>query len=256
MEHPKLPESPAPEMRVFAPGERVAVVVEGGLDRLLDYRAPEGGARPGDLVEVPLGPRRVLGAVWGAGDGRFDEGKLRDVARVLDAPPLKPAMREFLARAAEYTLTPLAVMLRLATRAPGLGAPPAARPIVRRSGAEPARMTGPRGRVLAAFAEFGNLGFAPGELAQLAGVSAGVVTGLEAEGVLVREAAPRDPPYPRLDPSAAPRPLSPAQAEAAARLRAAVRSRRYSTTLLKGVTGSGKTEVYLQAAAETLARGR
>ena len=104
MEHLNPPDS----ARVFAPGEPVAVVTAEGLDRLLDYRAPEAGARPGDLVEVPLGPRRVLGLVWGEGAAASTPAKLRDVPRVLDAPPLAPAMREFLARAADYTLTPLA----------------------------------------------------------------------------------------------------------------------------------------------------
>ena len=74
--------------------------------------------------------------------------------------------------------------------------------------------------------------------------------------MLVREAAPRDPAFPRLDPGAGPLPLSPAQAEAAAALAAAVRAGAYSTTLLKGVTGSGKTEVYLEAVAEALRLGR
>ena len=167
---------------------------------------------------------------------------------------MRPAMRDFLARAADYTLTPLSVMLRLATRAPGLGEPPARPPAaapVRRRARPDDRRRAPR--VLAAFAEYGNLGFAPRELAHLAGVSPAVIKGLEAQGVLVREAAPRDAPYPALDPDAAPRPLSPAQAEAAAAsLRAAVRRGGYSTTLLKGVTGSGKTEVYLEAVAEAL----
>ncbi|WP_297977096.1 primosomal protein N' [uncultured Amaricoccus sp.] len=241
--------------RLFAAGAPVAVVLDGGLDRALDYRAPAGGVCAGDLVEVPLGPRRVMGVVWGPGAG-FEPAKLREVVRVLDVPPMAPAMRSFLARAADYTLTPLPAMVRLATRAPGLGAPPAARPVLRPTGRAPDRMTDARARVLAACEECGGLGLAPGELAQMAGVSAGVVKGLEAQGVLVREAAPCDAPYPALDPGAGRRALSPAQEGAAAALRAAVAAGRYSTTLLKGVTGSGKTEVYLEAVAEALSRGR
>jgi primosomal protein N' (replication factor Y) len=252
MEHLNPPEP----CDTFPSGAPVAVVLAEGLELLLDYRAPPTGTRTGDLVEVPLGPRRVLGLVWGPGTGDFDRTKLRDIARVLDAPPIRAPMREFLARAADYTLTPLSVMLRLATRAPGLGQPPAARPLLRLSGAAPERLTPSRARVLAAFAEHGNLGLAPGELAHLAGVTPAVIKGLEDQGVLLREAAPRDPPFPALDPAAPPRDLSPAQAEAAAALRRAVRAGIYSTTLLKGVTGSGKTEVYLEAVAEALSLGR
>ena len=248
--------NPSESMRVFAPGEPVTVVLADGFDRLLDYRAPAGGAAPGDLVEVPLGPRRVLGSIWGPGQGDCDPQKLRDVTQVLDAPSLGQAMREFLARAADYTLTPLGSMLRLATRAPGLGQPPSARPLLVRSGTEPKRMTPSRARALAAFDEFGNGGFAPLELARLAGVSGAVLKGLETEGVLLRVAAARDAAFPELDPGAAAHSLSPAQAEAALALRASVAAGRYSTTLLRGVTGSGKTEVYLEAVAEALERGR
>jgi primosomal protein N' (replication factor Y) (superfamily II helicase) len=248
--------NPRESLDAVSPGAPVAVVLAEGTELVLDYRAPPAGCRTGELVEVPLGPRRVLGLVWGPGTGEFDRAKLRDVTSVLDVPAVRAPMREFLARAADYTLTPLSVMLRLATRVPGLGQPPAERPLLRLTGATPGRMTGARARVLAAFAEYGNLGFSPTELAQLAGVSSGVITGLEAQGVLLREAAPRDPPYPPLDPLAAPRPLSPAQAEAAAALRRAVHAGAYSTTLLKGVTGSGKTEVYLEAVAEALRLGR
>ena len=243
-----LPEFPA--------GSQVAVVVAEMLDRMLDYRAPEGGLDSGDLVEAPLGPRRVLGCVWGRGQGDVPPGKLRTVSRVLDLPRLRAPMRDFLARAADYTLTPLPLMLRLATRVPTLADPPAARPLLRLTGQVPDRMTAARARVLEAFAEYGNLGFAPGELAQIAGVTGSVVKGLEAQGVILRDAVPRDAPFPPLDPDAAQSALSPAQAAAAEALRAAVRTAGYSATLLKGVTGSGKTEVYLEAVAETLRAGR
>ncbi|PZQ47972.1 MAG: primosomal protein N' [Rhodovulum sulfidophilum] len=240
----------------FPEGTAVAVLTAEGLDRFLDYRAPEGGVSAGDFVAVPLGPRRVLGVVWGPGQGGFEPAKLRDIARRLEVTPMRAEMRDFLTRAADYTLTPLTLMLRLASRAPGLGEPPSARPLLRLAEKAPGRMTDARARVLAAFEEFGNLGFAPGELARLAGVSAGVVTGLERAGVIRREIVTRDAPFPRLDPAAPARDLSPAQAAASARLRAAVARRAYSTTLLKGVTGSGKTEVYLEAVAEALAAGR
>lgn len=240
----------------YPAGARVGVVTT-ALDRMLDYLAPEGGCSAGDFVQVPLGPRQVLGVVWGPGDGTFDAARLRSVTRVLpEAEPMAAPMRSFLEKAAQYTLTPLAMMLRLATRAPGLGEPPATRRILRRSGHEPERLTDARARVFDILDEYGDPGFTPAELAHLAGVSSGVVKGLVTAGALVETEAPKDAPYPLLDPTRAGHELSPAQAEAAARLRDGMASGRYGTTLLKGVTGSGKTEVYLEAVAECLAQGR
>ena len=54
----------------FAAGAVVSVLSPDLPARALDYRAPEGGCGPGDLVLVPLGARRrVVGVVWGAGSG-------------------------------------------------------------------------------------------------------------------------------------------------------------------------------------------
>ncbi|QHQ33737.1 primosomal protein N' [Algicella marina] len=238
----------------FAQGALISVLTSEPLDRFLDYRAPEGGVQLGSFVRVPLGPRRVLGVVWGPGAGDFDIARIRPVHAVLDVPPMAEAMRAFLTRAAEYTLTPLEAMLRLATRVPDLGAPPGMRKVLRRGVGEPDRLTDARARVLEVL-ESGGV-FAPGELSALAGVSASVISGLEKQGVVDRVAAPRDAPFDILQPDLRGKELNEDQQRAATALREAVRSGAYGTTLLKGVTGSGKTEVYLEAVAEALRAGR
>ena len=98
--------------RVYSAGELVGVLTTEPLGRILDYKAPEGGCGTGDFVEVPLGPRRVIGVVWGNGEGSFDPARIRPVTRVLDAAPMRAELRTFLTRAADYTLTPVAAMLR------------------------------------------------------------------------------------------------------------------------------------------------
>src|SRR5581483_7352245 len=90
-------------------------------------------------------------------------------------------------------------------------------------------------------------------LAQQAGVSAGVVKALVDEGVLeVRVEAPP----PAFDPPDLQRPgaaLNPSQAAAAKVLEGLLDEGGFQAALLDGVTGSGKTEVYLEAAARVLA---
>ncbi|MEL6806922.1 MAG: primosomal protein N' [Pseudomonadota bacterium] len=240
----------------FDEGALVAVLTTQPLDRALDYKAPEGGCHLGAFVEVPLGPRKVLGVVWGAGKGDYDYAKVRSVLRVLDAAPMRAEMRSFLERAAAYTLTPMPAMLRLATRAPGLGDPPSMRKVYRRGTDDPDRMTDARRRVLEFLAEYGDLSFTLKELAELSGVTSSVIKGLVKQGAVAEEDSPRDLPFAPLDPSLPGKALTEDQARAATHVAEAVRAGTYGTTLLRGVTGSGKTEVYLEAVAACLSAGR
>ncbi|MGJ8616874.1 MAG: primosomal protein N' [Sulfitobacter sp.] len=240
----------------FDHGTLVSVLTTQPLGRALDYKAPEGGCHLGAFVEVPLGPRKVLGVVWGSGKGDYDITKIRHVIRVLDAAPMRAEMREFLMRAAAYTLTPMPAMLRLATRAPGLGDPPSMRKVYRRGTAEPTRVTNARTRVLETLAEYGDLSFTLKELAEMAGVTSSVVKGLVKQSAVFEEDSPRDVPFQRMDPDLPSKELTEDQAVGAKELAEAVASETYGTTLLRGVTGSGKTEVYLEAIAAALKAGR
>ena len=240
----------------FHTGELVCVLTTQPIDRALDYKAPEGGCFRGAFVEVPLGPRKVLGVVWGAGRGDFDISKIRSVIRVLDVAPMRDELRLFLEKSGEYTLTSMASMLRLATRAPGLMDPPAMRKIyVRGTLHEGVKLTEARKRVLDILDEYGGAPFTLGELSELAGVTSSVVKGLVKLGVVLEQNTPRDAAFPMLDASASGKNLTDAQSQAAQALREIVAQDHYATALLRGVTGSGKTEVYLEAVAQTLGQG-
>jgi primosomal protein N' (replication factor Y) len=115
-------------------------------------------------------------------------------------------------------------------------------------------MTGARERVLASAAD----GFAwtRSELAHAAGVSSSVIDGLREQGVFETVMIPPRPVVPAPDTSYAAAELMPDQRAAANDLRAGVEAGDFRVTLLDGVTGSGKTEVYFEAVAAALEKGR
>ncbi|MEM8791796.1 MAG: primosomal protein N' [Pseudomonadota bacterium] len=241
----------------FGPGEAVGVMLPAPFDGALDYVVPEEmWLRPGDIVQVALGTRPMTGVVWGAGEGARAVETLKSVIKKFDVPPVRTEMRAFLDRAADYTLTPPGMMARMATRVPDLGKPPPTRRFWALTGAAPERETPARRRVIEVLEDHGGMGLATSEIAAMAGVSSAVVTGLGKAGVLAPREIARDAPFAPLFGQKEGAHLNAGQAAAAKALRKAVAAREFSATLLKGVTGSGKTEVYLEAVAECIAAGR
>jgi primosomal protein N' (replication factor Y) len=205
---------------------------------------------------VPLGARECTAVVWAENatpNPRLDN-RMKDVVAKLDIPPLKPELRKFVEWVSGYTLSPRGMVLRMALRMGEHLGPERARVGVRLAGPAPQRMTAARARVLALLAD--GLARAKGDAAREAGVSAGVIDGLIDEGALEPVALPAEPAARPPDPGYAVPDFSAVQALAGAALRESVRSGGYSVTLLDGVTGSGKTEVYFEAVAEAVSRGR
>jgi primosomal protein N' (replication factor Y) len=125
---------------------------------------------------------------------------------------------------------------------------------VRLAGPAPQRLTPARRRVLATLGD--GLLRTKSEAAKDAGVSVGVIDGLVDEGTLETVALPAEPVARQPDPDHRAPELSSAQRMAADILRGAVKAGGFAVDLLDGVTGSGKTEVYFEAIAETIRRGR
>jgi primosomal protein N' (replication factor Y) len=233
----------------------VDVLVPVALDHAYSYRVPAGLAlAPGDVVSVPLGAREAMGVVWGEGNPRPGlHNRLKDIDAKLEVPPLKDELRGFVDWLSNYTLAPRGMVLRMTLRMGDLG-PGRERVGVRKAGPAPARMTAARARVIALFAD--GLTRAKGEAAAEAGVSAGVIDGLVDEGTLETVVLPPEPIALAPDPDFLKLDLSPAQAQAAEAMRATVTRGGFSATLIDGVTGSGKTEVYFEAVAEIVRAGR
>ncbi|HVZ09007.1 primosomal protein N' [Rhodopila sp.] len=239
-----------------AGGRRVPVLLPYPFPGPFDYAVPAHlDPRPGDIVLVPLNRREEIGVVWDAPpDDAVPAHKLKPIVGIIDSVPMTASLRRFIDWMAAYTLSPPGEVLAMALRV--LSTRETQVLTYRRTQPPPegARLTPPRRRVLEVLDRHEPL--ASPDLVAKAGVSTSVLRGMADAGLLVAEHAAAGSPFPCPDPDRAGPALSRQQEAAAAILRGAVARRDFSVTLLDGVTGSGKTEVYLEAVAECLHTGR
>jgi primosomal protein N' (replication factor Y) len=240
--------------------KRLPVLLPVALDQTYDYLVPPDlDPEPGAFVLVPFGPQTRIGVVWDGPVG--DPGKpvaaakMKTITGILDVPPLPAASLRFAEWTARYTLGPLGMVVRMMMSASNAFEP--AKPrfgvAIVKDAPLPPRMTPARERALAIAAD--GLVRTKAALAEEAACTTGVVGGLVTSGNLVDVAIPEKV-YPRPDAAASTTTFTDDQAIAVETLRAAVDGTGFSATLLDGVTGSGKTEVYFEAVARTLERGQ
>ncbi len=255
----------SPQAVAAAPDKRkrVSVLLPLPLAGPYDYLAPEDIAAelvPGAVVAVPLGKKERIGVVWDRDEADGEDvplAKLKEVIGVLPAAPLSEVQRKFVDWVASYTLTPPGAVLKMVISVPdALDAPTpvtAYKPVDSWNDAD-LRLTPARGRVMKVLAD--GPPRVAAELAREAGVGVSVIHGLVAAGALEAVALSQPSPFDAPDLSL-PRPvLSPDQAEVARDLIEKTKANAYSATLLDGVTGSGKTEVYFEAIAAALEEGK
>ncbi|HMK86629.1 MAG TPA: primosomal protein N' [Steroidobacteraceae bacterium] len=245
------------------------IALDAPLRRVFDYLPPRassaGELLPGVRVRVPFGRRRAIGVlIEVAADSQVASSKLKCAVEIVDREPVfDPATFEVLRWAADYYHHPIGEVLAAALP-PALrtGAPaellkiswlltPAGRAVL----CESAGGRAPRRRALLARLDQRGADTARGEAAGGAAAQSKIrraeLRALEERGLIC---ASREPAHPiPLSVSASEITPTDAQREVIAGLAASLG--RFGAHLLYGVTGSGKTEVYLQVISAALADG-
>ncbi|WP_420563315.1 primosomal protein N' [Thalassobaculum sp.] len=242
------------------PFDRVSVLLPLPLDVAYDYKAdPALELARGDVVEVPLGQRRMVGVVLGPGtDESVAAERLRGVFRRFEVPRLPKSVIDLVEWTAAWTLAPRGNVVRMAISTPSAFEPPAP-VVVHTAGAQEnwtgqARLTPARRRVLSVLSDGPAL--EQKDLAREAGVGPSVIKGMIECGMVQPHTVAQRPPFEAPDPTRTGPTLSGEQREAADTLCAKVRAHAFSVTAVDGITGSGKTEVYFEAIAAALAAGK
>ncbi|MFO8014759.1 MAG: primosomal protein N' [Phycisphaerae bacterium] len=248
----------------------VSVALPIGLDKTFTYALPKGlrgKVRPGQRVKVPFGrgKRTQVGWIVGGFDKTdLDAGKIKPVKETVDETPL---LTEDLVDLAfwmsRYYVSPLGRVLDaiLPTAVKKKAGFKTVRYVERTDKAEEEveRILSKQQRVLERLAAAEGTPLTPRELARQAGCTTAVIKTLEEKG-LVRIVSRKVEDFPRSDFVDLEEPqtvhLTAEQALALQRVKALGTAERFGVVVLEGVTGSGKTEVYLQAIEDVVDRGR
>lgn len=237
--------------------QRVKVLLPLPLAGTYDYQVPRGlDLVRGNFVTVPLGAREMVGVVWGkAKQGEIPEARIREILSRLETPPLPEDCCRFVDWVSAYTLAPIGAVIRMSMSVPSALFPSKLRVAYKKTKVlKNLRMTEARRQVLSILDPTQTMSAV--DISKKAGVGSSVIRGLADAGILEKVNLPEEQVWDRPYPEHPGLELSVEQQSVAELLRKKVRAGGYSATILDGVTGSGKTEVYFEMIAENLRIGR
>lgn len=227
------------------------------LDKQYDYLLPDyADAQEGSYVEVPFGPQRLIGVVWKIHTERDPKIKLKPVNRILDLPPMPRKMMGFVERVAAYTLAPIGMILKMSLSGADLKAKIRPMKLVEflPDVSKPQKMTKARENVWEELSKYKILPL--NDLAEKAGCTPGVITKMGELGLLKIDQVHAWQSRKSMEGIASNAHLEGEQVEASAKLLSQLDKDAYSCTVIDGVTGSGKTEVYFDAIAKCINQGK
>mgnify|MGYP001194663361 CR=1 FL=1 len=245
------------EKQAVPVGKTLSVLVPYPVDKAYDYAIPKNlEVHEGDYVCVPLGQREITGVIWGQAAGDIEPKKLKAIISKYPLKPMPEIHRKFIDWVAHYNLAAKGMVLKMSLSAPAALNPPKPSIAYRKKVSDiPAKLPEKRKAVLETMTE--GKTYSATELAEMAGCSTSVIKGMTEKGLLEMVEVFGSPPCSSINPDAGQHiDLSKQQDDAAQEIISDINAQKFSVSLLDGVTGAGKTEVYFEGVAQALKNGK